>query len=77
MNYAFSYIADEFRQGYFIHNDLLGAKAQLFLVKNRATSVFAMNINNAKKSYNTNYKLAKKEHCNLAKFQKNPFIFCL
>jgi len=74
MSYAFSYIVDEFHQGYFINDDLLGAKAQLFLIKNRATSLFAMNINNAKKSYNNNYKLAKNEKCNLDKFKKNPLF---
>ena len=72
MNYAFSYVLSEFEKGYFSDNDILGAKAQLFLIKNKSKSVFAQNINNAEKSYNLQYQLAKKKKCNLTKFKFSP-----
>lgn len=69
MNHASSYIKDEFEKGYFISKDIVGAKAQLFLVKSNSTTIFAKNINDAKKSYLENYKIAKKYKCNLSKFK--------
>ena len=72
MNYAFSYVTDEFAVGYFTRKDIIGAKAQLFLIKNQSQHLFAQNINAAEKSYNTHYQLAKKEKCDLKDFSISP-----
>jgi len=65
MKYAFTYIVNEFDKGYFFNKDILGAKAQLFLIKNQSQSPFAQNINSANTSYKKHYQLAKKYNCNL------------
>jgi hypothetical protein len=72
MTHASSYIKEEFNKGYFIQKDLIGAKAQLFLIESNSNSLFSKNINNAMKSYNSQYKLAKKNKCNLKKFRVSP-----
>ena len=72
MSHASRYIQEEFKKGYFIQKDILGAKAQLFLIESNSKSIFSKNINNAIKSYNTHYKLAKKNKCNLNKFKIHP-----
>ena len=72
MNYASSYISTEFDKGYFIQKDVVGAKAQLFLIESKSPSLFAKNINDAQESYLTQYKLAKKHKCNLKKYRVSP-----
>jgi len=72
MSYAYSYIVNEFNEGYFNSNDLIGVQAQLFLIKNRATSVFAKNINSAQDAYLLNYKYAKQKRCDVKKFTISP-----
>jgi len=72
MTHASKYITEEFDKGYFNQKDFVGAKAQLFLIQSKSQSIFAKNINNAMKSYNTQYNLARKNRCNLNKFQTTP-----
>jgi hypothetical protein len=72
MSHASRYISEEFKRGYFNQKDSEGAKAQLFLIESKSQSIFAKNINNALKSYNTQYNLAKKNKCNLSKFKISP-----
>lgn len=72
MNFAKRYVEEEFEKGYFSKNDILGAKAQLFLIKNKSQTVFAENINAALNSYETNYNLAQKEKCDLKDFPLAP-----
>jgi hypothetical protein len=72
MKYAFSYIFEEFDKGYFRSNDLTGAKAQLFLIKNKSESVFAQNINSAESFYKSEYQMAKKQKCPLSKYTLSP-----
>lgn len=72
MKHASQYIEKEFQEGYFLHKDIIGAKAQLFLIENKSPSIFAKNINTALKSYTTQYKLAKRNKCNLRKFKISP-----
>lgn len=72
MNHASKYIQEEFNKGYFIQRDVLGAKAQLFLIESNSESLFAKNINNAIKSYDIEYNEAKKNRCNLSKYKISP-----
>ena len=72
MNHASTYINKEFNLGYFNQKDLVGAKAQIFLIKNSSSKVFAKNINNANDIYLKEYKLAKKNRCKLEKFKITP-----
>ena len=72
MNYSNSYIIQEFDDGYLIEKDLIGAKAQLFLIENRSQSIFAKNMNKARDTYLLNYKIALAKKCNLKKFEKDP-----
>ncbi len=72
MQHASSYVIKEFDKGYFQQNDIIGAKAQLFLIENHSQSVFAQNINKAQTSYDLQYKLAKKHNCDLSKFRLSP-----
>ncbi len=72
MTHASLYIKKEFKEGYFLSEDILGAKAQLFLIKNKALSIFAKNINSANDSYLRNYNLAKKNKCKVKKFKFLP-----
>ena len=72
MNYASNYIIKEFDKGYFVQKDIVGAKAQLFLIENKSPTVFAKNINAAQESYNKQYQLAKKNKCNLRNFRISP-----
>ncbi len=72
MIYASKYIEKEFYEGYFLKKDIIGAKAQLFLIKNKSLTPFAKNINEAEDSYTLQYKLAKKNKCNLNKFKLSP-----
>ena len=72
MDYAFSYVLNEFEEGYFLQEDILGAKAQLFLIKNKSKSIFAQNIIAAEESYNIQYIELKKKKCNLDKFNVSP-----
>jgi hypothetical protein len=65
MTYASNYILREFDEGYFAKKDLLGAKAQLFLIENNSPTIFAKNINSAKDSYDLNFQLAKKNSCDV------------
>ncbi|MGB5867819.1 MAG: hypothetical protein WBG69_08135, partial [Arcobacteraceae bacterium] len=66
INYAFSYVTNEFEKAYFQNSDVIGAKAQLFLIENHAKTIFATNINDAQDSYNIQYDLAQKERCDIA-----------
>lgn len=68
MNHALNYIVKEFENGYFNQNDIVGAKAQLFLIESNSPTIFAKNINAAQKSYVNNYQIAKKNGCNLTEF---------
>ena len=72
MNHASSYIQNEFNNAYFINKDVVGAKAQLFLIESDSQTIFAKNINNAIKSYDKEYLKAKKNRCNLKKFNIHP-----
>ena len=72
MNYSNSYIIHEFEDGYLVKKDLIGAKAQLFLIENRSQSIFAKNINKARDTYLSNYKVAVEKKCDLKKFDKDP-----
>ena len=72
MKYASSYIFSEFENGYFKDKDMIGAKAQLFLIKNRSESVFSQNINEAETFYISQYNKAKKKNCNLKQFYLTP-----
>jgi hypothetical protein len=72
MKYSSSYIFKEFKEGYFNSNDFTGAKAQLFLIKNKSESIFAQNINSAEQFYQSNYKVAKKKKCNVEKYRIFP-----
>ncbi len=72
MNYALSYVLSEFEKGYFKNKDILGAKAQLFLIDNKSKSVFAQNINAAENSYTLEYQKAKKKKCSVRKFELTP-----
>lgn len=74
MTHASSYIQTEFNEAYFLQKDIVGAKAQIFLIKSKSPSVFAKNINNANSSYLEEYKLAKNHGCNLKKFKKDPLV---
>ncbi|WP_428023866.1 hypothetical protein [Arcobacter sp.] len=74
MNYAAQYIEKEFEDAYFVKKDILGAKAQLFLIENNSPTLFAKNINAANDSYNTNYELAKKNSCDISGFKTAPFV---
>jgi len=72
MNYALSYVEEEFQKGYFDFNNITGAKAQLYLIQNKSESAFAQNIIKANTSYNVNYELAKQTKCKLHKFIISP-----
>ncbi|WP_122894099.1 hypothetical protein [Arcobacter peruensis] len=72
MDHASLYIKKEFNKGYFIQKDILGAEAQLFLIESNSQSIFAKNINNALKSYNREYTIAKRNRCNLSKYKTSP-----
>jgi len=72
MKYALSYVVTEFEQGYFEDKNIVGAKAQLFLIQNRSQSLFAKNINDAEHSYTTHFQLAKKEKCELKDVLVSP-----
>jgi len=72
MKYARSYVVTEFEKGYFTQNDIVGAKAQLFLIQSQSQSLFAKNINDAENSYNKHYELAKKLKCDLKGFSTSP-----
>lgn len=74
MLHASTYVKTEFDKGYFLEKDTIGAKAQLFLIENKSPTIFAQNINSALLSYNTQYKLAKKNKCNLKKFKTSPLL---
>ncbi len=73
-NYASTYIEKEFEEGYFSKDDIVGAKAQLFLIESSSPTVFAKNINTANDSYNLNYELAKKGNCDLSEFSISPLV---
>ncbi len=72
MSHALKYIEEEFNKGYFVQNDILGAKAQLFLIESNSKSIFAKNINNAINSYNRQFSKAKKNGCDLSQFTISP-----
>jgi len=72
MNYAFNYVLTEFEKGYFEQKDILGAKAQLFLIENKSKSIFAQNINAAEKSFHLQYEKLRKKKCPVAKFTVSP-----
>lgn len=72
MTYASQYIEKEFEEGYFSKKDIVGAKAQLFLIENNSPTPFSKNINAANESYNLNYELAKKANCYLRKYKTTP-----
>lgn len=72
MNHASEYIQEEFNRGYFVQRDIVGAKAQLFLIESNSQSIFSKNINNAIKSYNDEKAIATKNKCNLSKYKITP-----
>lgn len=72
MTHASQYIANEFDKGYFLQKDIVGAKAQLFLIESNSPTVFVKNINEAKASYDFHYKLAEKYNCDLQNFKISP-----
>jgi len=72
MNYAFTYVLNEFEKGYFEKKDILGANAQLFLIENKSKSVFAQNINAAEKAYNLQYEKLRNKKCSVSKFTVSP-----
>ena len=72
MNHASEYIQEEFNRGYFVQRDIVGAKAQLFLIESNSQSIFSKNINNAINSYNDAKAAAKKNKCNLSKYKITP-----
>ncbi len=72
MLYASKYIIDEFDKGYFQKKDIVGAKAQLFLIEKKSPTIFAQNINAARDSYKKQYELAKKYGCDVKKFKVFP-----
>jgi len=74
MKHASYYIKNEFNQAYFKKNDFLGAKAQLFLVKNNSSGIFAKNINKANTSYKKYLRLAVKNKCDIASFKSLPLM---
>ncbi|PHR72699.1 MAG: hypothetical protein COA66_05445 [Arcobacter sp.] len=74
MKHASYYIKNEFNQAYFKKNDFLGAKAQLFLVKNNSSGIFAKNINKANTSYKKYFTMAVKNKCDIASFRIFPLI---
>ncbi|WP_419765159.1 MAG: hypothetical protein ACNI28_01785 [Arcobacter sp.] len=74
MDYASIYIQEEFEKGYFSKKDIVGAKAQLFLIESGSPTIFAKNINAAKDSYDSNYNLSKKGNCNLKSFYVHPLV---
>lgn len=74
MLFAKNYILDEFNKAYFEKKDILGAKAQLFLVESNSPTVFAKNINAAIKVYDENFAKAKKNRCSLRAFKTHPIL---
>lgn len=72
MEYAFLYVQSEFEKGYFSSQNIIGAKAQLFLIENNSPSIFSQNINQAEKEYILQYQMAKKMKCNLQNFLFTP-----
>ena len=72
MNEATVYALSEFNKGYFSKNDIVGAKAQLFLVQSLSETIFAKNINAAEESFQIQYSEAKKINCDLKKFKTSP-----
>lgn len=72
MREAIIYVSQEFQEGYFIKKDIIGARAQLFLVDSKSESIFAKNINAAEKSFDQQYKKAKQIKCNLKSFKTSP-----
>ncbi|MGA1933342.1 hypothetical protein ACH5BF_11620 [Arcobacter sp. YIC-464] len=72
MLFAKNYILNEFNKAYFDKKDILGAKAQLFLVESNSPTVFAKNINAAIKVYDENFEKAKKNSCSLKAFKIHP-----
>lgn len=72
MTHALTYINEEFDKGYFLQKDLVGAKAQLFLIENKSPTPFAKNINSANDSYIKEYKMAGRFKCNLKGLHTKP-----
>ena len=72
MLFAKKYILTEFNKAYFDKKDIVGAKAQLFLVKSKSPTIFAKNINAALRVYDENYNKAKKNSCNIRAFKTHP-----
>ena len=72
INYAYAYVENEFEKGYFEKEDIVGAKAQLFLIKNKSKSIFAKNIIAAENSYTVHLKKLKKNSCNISNFTVSP-----
>ncbi len=72
MSHALNYVKEEFEKGYFLQKDMVGAKAQLYLIENKSPSIFAKNINAAQDSYLKQYDLAKKFKCNTKNLKYSP-----
>ena len=72
INYTFAYVSNEFEKGYFEQKDILGAKAQLFLIENKSKSIFAQNINAAQKEYYIQYIQLQKKKCSVSKYTVSP-----
>lgn len=71
MDHASTYIQKEFQEGYFVLNDVAGAKAQVFLIESNSPTIYAQNINAALKSYQTQYDLAQKNKCDMASYNRS------
>lgn len=72
MIHASKYIEEEFKKAYFLQKDIIGAKAQLFLIEQNSPTVFAKNINAARISYKKHFDLAKQNGCSISEFEKFP-----
>ncbi|WP_320036249.1 hypothetical protein [Halarcobacter sp.] len=72
MEFATKYIDEEFEKAYLKEKDTVGAKAQIYLIENNTQTVFAKNINAARKSYKTQFELAKENNCNIEDFKTFP-----
>lgn len=72
MEFAIKYIDEEFEKAYLNTKDIVGAKAQIYLIENNTQTAFAKNINEARKSYKTQFEMAKENGCNIEDFKTFP-----
>lgn len=72
MRHASEYIDKEFKEGYLLGKDIVGAEAQLFLIQSKSPTIFAKNINAAEDSYTLQYQQAKSHECDVDSFKQTP-----